>query len=96
MADYAPTLPEGVTLPAGRSIDTSHAGYKELETIAREEGWSQKGFSRALGLAVKRELAATSQPPARAPAPKLDFSRMTTSEKFAHALANGPARRPLT
>ena len=93
MADYAPTLPEGVTLPAGRSIDTSHAGYKELETIAREEGWSQKGFSRALGLAVKRELAATSQPPAApAPAPKLDFSRMTTSEKFAHALAQSQKR----
>jgi hypothetical protein len=88
--DYKPDLPEGVTLPAGASINTEHADYKALTAVAREEGWSQKSFSRVLGLEVTRSERARAAAPA--PAPKPDFSKMTTQEKFHHALVTGRKR----
>jgi hypothetical protein len=95
MAEYKPDLPPDVKLPAGASINVEHPDYRALEVIAREEGWSQKAFSRTLGLEVSRSerARAVAPAPAPAPAPKADFSKMSTAEKFAHSLANSPGRR---
>ena len=94
MADYKPDLPEGVALPKGSSINTEHPDFKALESVAREEGWSQKSFSRVLGLEFQRhERARASQPPAApAPAPKIDFSKLSTSQQFHHALQQSAAK----
>lgn len=97
MADeYKPELPEGVSLPQGHSINVEHADYRALEALAREEGWSQKSFSRVLGLEAKRSMAkgAAAPAPAPAPAPKVDFSKLSTTEQFHHALLNSnPPKR---
>jgi hypothetical protein len=95
VADFKPDLPDDVKLPDGHSINTAHSDYRALEALAREEGWSQKSFSRVLGLEAKRTLAkvAAAPAPAPAPAPKVDLSRMTTTERFAHSLANSKGRR---
>jgi hypothetical protein len=95
MADYKPDLPEDMK---GLSINTDHADYKALEALAREENWTQKSFSRVLGLEAKRVMApkpAASAPAAPAPAPKPDFSKMSARDQIAHALANSPGRKPL-
>lgn len=96
MAEYTPTLPEGMSLPAGSSINVEHADYRALTAVAREEGWSQKSFSRVLGLEVQRQTRAApaAAPAAPAPAPALrpDFSKMSAREQFAHALAT-PSKR---
>lgn len=89
---YKAELPEGVTLPEGHNIDTSHAAFKQLEAIATEEKWTQKSFSRVLGIEARRVSAehaarAAAPPAAPAPAPKPDFSKMSTTDKFAYALA---------
>jgi hypothetical protein len=92
MTEYKPDLPEGMSLPAGASINVLHQDYKALETIAREEGWSQKAFSRTLGLEVarsERARAAAPAAPAPAPAPAVDVSKLSTREAFAYALAHG-------
>jgi hypothetical protein len=93
MADFKPD----VKLPAGASINTAHPDYKALEAIAREEGWTQKAFSRTLGLEVARsELARAAAPapaPEPAPAPAVDYEKMTTSQKFHYALVNGKRSR---
>jgi hypothetical protein len=93
MADYKPDLPEDMK---GLSINTNHADYKALVALAGEENWTQKSFSRVLGLEAKRVTAKAPgpapAPAAPAPAPKPDFSKMSSREQFAHALAN-PSRR---
>jgi hypothetical protein len=86
MADYKPELPEGM---GSLKIDVDHPDYRKLEALAKEEGWTQKSFSRVLGLEASRVMAQTPKPAAApAPAPKPDFSRMSTAQKFAYALAN--------
>jgi hypothetical protein len=90
--DYKPDLPPDVKLPAGASINTEHADYKALTAVAREEGWSQKSFSRVLGLEVARHGRAAAAAPAPAPAPK-SFDKMTTTEQFAHSLASSKRTR---
>jgi hypothetical protein len=87
MAEYRPDLPPDVKLPAGASINTAHEDYRKLEAVAREEGWSQKSFSRVLGIEVARSTRAApaTAAPAPAPAPKVDFDKLTTTEKFAYA-----------
>jgi hypothetical protein len=91
--DYKPILPEGVTLPAGASINTDHADFKALTAVAREEGWSQSSFSKILGLEVSRSQRATVASPTPAPAPAVEFDKMTSSQKFAYVLANGKRTR---
>ena len=54
MAEFTPTLPEGMALPAGQSINTSHEDYKALEAVAKKHGLSQSAFSDALGLELSR------------------------------------------
>jgi hypothetical protein len=85
MTAYKPDLPDDVKLPAGASINTTHEDYRKLEALAKEEGWTQKSFSRVLGLEVSRATRAAAPAPAPAPAPKVDFSKLTTAEKFAYA-----------
>jgi hypothetical protein len=92
MAEYKPDLPEGMALPAGASINVPHEDYRKLEALAKEEGWTQKSFSRVLGLEVSRHERARAAAPAPAPAP--DFSKMTTQQQFNHALVNSPGRKP--
>lgn len=90
---YEPKLPEGVSLPAGHSIDTSHADYRALEAMATKHGLSQAAFSDALGYELRRQQArAPAAPAAPPPAAKPDFSKMTTAQQFAHALAKGQGR----
>jgi hypothetical protein len=96
---YDPLLPEGVMLPAGFHVDTSDARYKALHELATRERWSQAAFSDVLGIEAKRvsaEHARASQAPAApspTPAPGPDFSKMSTSEKFHHALQQEAAKR---
>jgi hypothetical protein len=93
--EYKPDLPEGVTLPAGSSINTAHADYQALTAVAREEGWSQTSFSRVLGLEVARSTraAAPTPSPTPTPAPAVDVSKLSARQQFAHALANGKPTR---
>jgi hypothetical protein len=100
MADeYKPDLPADVKLPAGASINVQHPDYWALEAIAREEGWSQKAFSRTLGLEVSRSerARAAAAAPAPAPAAKADvppnWDRLSTREQMAYSLANSKGRR---
>ena len=93
MAEYRPDLPDDLK---GLSINTNHADYKALEALAREEGWTQKSFSRVLSLEAKRHMASRAAAPApAAPALKPDFSKMSTREQFHYAIANSAGRRPL-
>jgi hypothetical protein len=95
---FTPTLPEGLAVPAGHSINTDHEDYKRLVTLAEREGLTQRQFSAALGYEFERHARASAPKPAApapaapAPQPKPDYSRMTTAEKFAHALNNSPTR----
>jgi hypothetical protein len=89
MTEFKPELPEGMALPAGSSINVEHADFKALTAVAREEGWSQKSFSRVLALEVSRHERARASAPAPAPAAKVDFSKLSTAEKFAYSLARG-------
>jgi hypothetical protein len=94
MADYKPDLPEGMALPAGSSINVEHADYKALVGLAEREGLSQKQFSAALGFETERAMRRAPAPPAPpAPAPKPNFDKMSTAEKFAYALARNHAPR---
>jgi hypothetical protein len=98
MAEYRPDLPEGVTLPAGASINTEHADYKALTAVAREEGWSQKSFSRVLGLEIARHERTRAAAPAPAPAASgvpANWDKLSTREQMHHALAASPSRKPL-
>ena len=84
MAEYRPELPEDMK---GLSINTSHADYKALEALAREEGWTQKSFSRVLGLEAKRVMARGASPsPAPPPVAKPDYAKMSPRRK------NSPTR----
>jgi hypothetical protein len=98
MVDYLPTF-EG--MPAGMKVDTSHPDYRKLEAMAKEEGLSQKAFSRILGIEASRVAASAPKAappaaPAPAPAPKAavpaNWDRMTTREQFAFGLNNGSTR----
>jgi hypothetical protein len=93
--DYTPTLPEGMELPKGASINVDHPDYKALTAVAREEGWSQKSFSRVLALEAQRhERTRAPQPPSvPAPAPKIDYAKLSTTEKFQLALERSAAKR---
>lgn len=53
-AEYKGDLPEGVKLPEGASIDVENPRFKALAETAHAEGWTQKAFSKALGLEVQR------------------------------------------
>jgi hypothetical protein len=53
-AEYKPDLPEGVKLPEGATIDVNDPRFKSLQEMAHAEGWSQKAFSKALGLELQR------------------------------------------
>jgi predicted nucleic acid-binding Zn ribbon protein len=94
MTEYKPDLPPDVKLPAGASINTAHQDYRKLEAVAHEEGWSQKSFSRVLGIEVARSTRAapTPAPAAPAPAPAVDFDKLSTTQKFAHAVT-APSNR---
>jgi hypothetical protein len=100
---YEPKLPDGVSLPPGFKVDTNDAHYKALHDLASREKLSQSAFSQILGVEAQRvnseyerARATPAAPAAPAPAAKPDFSKLTTSQKFAHALANSPTRSPLT
>lgn len=56
-AEYQATLPEGVKLPDGASIDAADPRFKALQDVAHAEGWSQKAFSKALGIEINRVMA---------------------------------------
>lgn len=84
--EYRPELPEGFA--PGLKISVDHPDYRKLEALAREEGWTQKSFSRVLGLEASRVLAHQ----ATKPAPP-DYSRMSTSQKLHLALQQSDARR---
>jgi hypothetical protein len=92
-ADYKPVLPVGMEMPKGASINTDHADYKALTAVATRHGLSQAAFSDALGLEFQRHERAHAVTRAAAPPPvaKPDFSKMSTRDKFAHAL-NNPKR----
>ena len=92
MVEYKPDLPPDVKLPAGASINTDHADYKALTAVARAEGWSQSSFSKVLGLEVSRSERARAAAPA-APAPKVDFDKLSTREQFAYSLATSKRTR---
>jgi hypothetical protein len=93
---YEPKLPDGVSLPPGLRVDTSDARYRALEALATRESWSQAAFSETLGIEARRVSAEHERARAApAPAPKPDFSKMTKQEKFHHAIANSPVRKPL-
>jgi hypothetical protein len=83
-------LPADVKLPNGHSINTAHADYKALEELATRDGWSQATFSETLGLEAKRTMAKAA--PAPAPAPKVDFDKLSRTQKFAHAFTT-PSKR---
>lgn len=53
-AEYKPDLPDGVKLPEGAKIDLEDGRFKALQEIAHTEGWTQKAFSKALGIELKR------------------------------------------
>jgi hypothetical protein len=92
---YEAKLPDDVKLPDGHRVNVDHADHKALEALAREEGWSQKSFSRVLGLEAKRTMAkaaAAAPAPAPAPAPARPFSSLSTAEKFAHSLSLSKGR----
>jgi hypothetical protein len=92
-ADYKPELPEGM---GSLKINVDHPDYRKLEALAKEEGWTQKSFSRVLGLEASRVMAQTPKPaaaPAPAPAPAKPFAKMSTSEQFAHALSRSVVNR---
>jgi hypothetical protein len=94
MTEYKPELPPDVKLPAGASINTDHADYKALTAVARAEGWSQSSFSKVLGLEVSRSERArgANSPPAPTAAPKADFDKLSTTQRFAHAFTT-PSKR---
>jgi hypothetical protein len=79
----------------GASINVDHPDYKALTAVAREEGWSQKSFSRVLALEAQRhERTRAPQPPSvPAPAPKIDYAKLSTTEKFQLALERSAAKR---
>jgi hypothetical protein len=93
--EYKPDLPPDVKLPTGASINVEHPDFKALTAVAREEGWSQKSFSRVLGLEVARSQRSpvASPTPAPAPAATVDFEKLSSSQQFAFALANGKRSR---
>jgi hypothetical protein len=94
MAEYIPTLPDDMK---GLSINTEHADYKALEALAREEGWTQKSFSRVLGLEAKRTMAKAAAAPAPAPAASgvpANWDKLSVREQMAYSLAASPGRRP--
>ena len=77
----------------GHSIDTAHPLFKSFEADAVARGMSQEAFSAALAAYAR---GATGKP-APAPAPpaqaaKPDFSRMSTAQKFHHALQQSAAK----
>jgi hypothetical protein len=94
MADYTPTLPAGVSLPPGFSVNTADPRYVALREMAVREKLSQSAFSSILGAEASRingeyeRARATPAAPAPAPAAKPDFAKMSTRDKLAHALAN--------
>jgi hypothetical protein len=100
MAEYTATLPDGLTLPPGHKIDETDPRYRALVEAAKSEGLSQRAFSKILGLEAARVNAdyAKAAKPAPAssqaaiPAPP-DFTRMSTREKFHHALQREAAKR---
>jgi hypothetical protein len=102
MVDYRADLPPGVTLPDGFSVNTDDPRYKALRDLAVRENLSQRAFTAILGVEAQRVTgeyerarAAAPAPAAPAPAAKPDFSKMSTANRFAYALANGPTRTPL-
>jgi hypothetical protein len=94
---YSPTLPDGVSLPPGFSVNTSDPRYRAVEAMATRENLSQRAFSEILGAEASRinseyERARSTPAPAPAPAPVAKpYDQMSTAEKFAHALARDPA-----
>jgi hypothetical protein len=95
---YKPDLPTGVSLPPGLRVNVDDERYKALVDLATRERWTQSSFSGALGIEARRvsaehAKAAQTSAQAAAPAPRPDFSKMSTQEKFAHALAQSDARR---
>lgn len=99
MTEYRPDLPAGHPDAGKVRIDTGHARYKAFEEYAKRHNLSQAAFSEGLAFEAERASVASraSQPPAApAPAaPKPDFSKMSTAQKFEHALASAPTRAPL-
>ena len=77
----------------GHSIDTAHPLYKSFEADAVARGMSQEAFTAALTAyargATQPRAAAPAPVPAPAPAAPRDFSKLSTRELFAHALAHG-------
>ena len=94
MAEFKPELPEGMK---GLSINVDHPDYRKLEAVAKEEGWSQRSFSRVLGLEASRVLATKPAAPAAAPAAPApapaDFGGMTPQQQMQFALERSAAKR---
>jgi hypothetical protein len=99
MATYKAELPEGQALPPGFSVNTDDPRYRALHDLAVRENLSQRAFSAILGVEAQRvtgeyERARRAAAPAPAPAPaKVDMSKMSTHERFAHALNRSVVNR---
>jgi hypothetical protein len=100
MTDYRPAFEN---MPPGLRVNVDHPDYRKLETMAREEGLSQKAFSRILALEASRVAAAkpvggTNVPSTAAPAPAAkaavpaNWDRMSVREQIAFGLNNGSTR----
>jgi hypothetical protein len=92
---FTPTLPEGMSLAKGSSINVEHEDYKRLVSLAEKEGLTQKQFSAALGYELERHTRAAAGPkPTPAPKPALpeNWAKMSDREKFAYAFANPPTQ----
>jgi hypothetical protein len=94
---YEPKLPDDVKLPPGHSIDTGSGRYRELHDLAERGKFSQAAFSDLLGIEARRvsaehERARASQPAPAQPASR-SWDKLSTQEKFAHALSRSVVNR---
>jgi hypothetical protein len=100
MVDFKADLSPGVSLPPGFKVDTTDPRYRALHDLAVREKLSQSAFSSILSVEAARinseyERARSAAPaaPAPAPAPKVDYAKLSTTEKFQLALERSAAKR---
>jgi hypothetical protein len=93
--DYKPDLPPGTNLPPGFKVDVSDPRYRALHDLATREKLSQSAFSQILGVEAQRVNGEYERARAAAPAPApaasgvpANWAKMSTQERFAHALAD--------
>jgi hypothetical protein len=91
MADLTPTLPAGVSLPPGFSVNVADPRYVALREMAIREKLSQSAFSQILGVEAQRvnaDYERARATPSPAPPAKPDMSKWSTSQKLQYALEN--------